>query len=79
MNEKNKKTCKYLHYLEHWPILVSTITDCVANSAFPSLVYIPVGIIICAITAGITKSIIKKKKKKHDKIILLGKDKLVMK
>ena len=79
MNEKNKKTCKYLHYLEHWPILVSTITDCVTNSAFPSLVYIPVGIIICAITAGITKSIIKKKKKKHDKIILLGKDKLVMK
>ena len=79
MNEKNKKTCKYLHYVEHWPILVSAITDCVGNSAFPSLVYIPVGIIICAITAGITKSIIKKKKKKHDKIILLGKDKLVMK
>ena len=79
MNEKNKKTCKYLHYVEHWPILVSAITDCVGNSAFPSLVYIPVGIIICAITAGITKSIIKKKKKKHDKIILLEKDNLVMK
>ena len=32
----------------------------------------------CAITAGIKryKSIIKKKKKKHDKIVLLGKDKL---
>ena len=79
MNEKNKKTCKYLHYVEHWPILVSAITDCVGNSAFPSLVYIPVGIIICAITAGITKSIIKKKKKKHDEIILLEKDNLVMK
>ena len=37
-----------------------------------------VGIKICAITAGIKKckSIIKKKKKKHDKIIFLGKDKL---
>ena len=37
-----------------------------------------VGIKICAITAGIKKykSIIKKKKKKHDKIALLGKNKL---
>ena len=38
----------------------------------------PVGITICAITARIKKynSIIKKKKKKHDKIVLLGRDKL---
>ena len=37
-----------------------------------------VGINICAVTAGIKKykSIKKKKKKKHDKIVLLGKDKL---
>ena len=37
-----------------------------------------VGIKICAITAAIKKykSIIKKKKKKHDKIVLLVKDKL---
>ena len=37
-----------------------------------------IGIRICAITAGINKykSIIKKKKKKHDKIVVLGKDKL---
>ena len=36
-----------------------------------------VGIKVCAITAGIKKykSIIKKKKKKHNKIVLLGKDK----
>ena len=36
------------------------------------------GINICAIAAGIkkSKSIINKKKKKHDKIVLLGKDKL---
>ena len=37
-----------------------------------------VGIKMCAITARIKKynSIIKKKKKKHDKIVLLGRDKL---
>ena len=67
-------------------ILVSTVTGCVSISAFASLVAIPVGITssavekeICAITAGIKKyqSIIKKtKKKKHDKIVLLGKHKL---
>ena len=65
--------------------LVSTITSCVSISAFVSLVCVPVaitssavGIKICAITAGTRKykSIIKKKKKKHDKIAFLGKDKL---
>ena len=37
-----------------------------------------IGINACAITAGIKtyKSIIKKKKKKHNKVVLLGKDKL---
>ena len=66
-------------------ILVSTVTGCVSISAFASLVCVPVsimsfavGIKICAIIAGIKKykSIIKKKKKKHDKILVLGKDKL---
>ena len=65
-------------------ILASTITGCVSVSAFASSVDIPVaitssavGINICAITAGIKKykSMITKKKKKHDKIVLLGKDK----
>ena len=83
MSEKYKKTCKYLNYVEHLLILVSTITDCVPISAFASLVAIPVGIAssvglnICAITAGTKKykSIIKKKKKKHDEIVFLGKTK----
>ena len=37
-----------------------------------------IGLKICAITAGIKEymSIIKKKKKKHDKILLLAKSKL---
>ena len=82
MSKKDKKTCKYLNYVENWLILSSTITACVLTSAFTSLVCILVGIMssavditICAITAGIKKykSIIKEKKKKHDKIVLLGK------
>ena len=66
-------------------ILVSKITGCVSISAFASLVFVPVditssalGIKICPIIAGIKmyKSVITKKKIKHDKIVLLGKDKL---
>ena len=66
-------------------ILASAVTGCVSFSAFASLVAIPegitssaVGIKVCAITEGIKhyKPIIKKKKKNHDKIVLLGKDKL---
>ena len=65
--------------------LVSRVTGCVSISAFASLVCVPasitssaVGIKICAINAGIKtyKSVIKKQKEKHDKIVLLGKDKL---
>ena len=65
--------------------LASTVTGYVSISAFASLVAFHVGIMssaveikICENTAEIKKykSIIKKKKKKHDKIISLGKDKL---
>ena len=85
MSEKYKKTCKYLNSVEQLFTLASTFTGCVLISAFASLVCVPagitshaVGIKICAITAGIKKykSIINKKKKKHNKIVLLGKDKL---
>ena len=85
MSEKYKKTSKYLNYVEHLLILASTVTRSVSISAFASLVCVPVGITnsvvglnICAITAGIKKykSVMKKKKKKHNKIVLLGKDKL---
>ena len=85
MSEKYKKTCKYLHYVENLLTLVSTVTGCVSISAYASLVRVLVNITssairlkIWTITAGIKqyKSIIKKKKKKHDEIVLLGKDKL---
>ena len=85
MSEKYKKTCKPLNCVEHLLTLASAITGFVSISAFASLVFVQVGIEssaiglkMCAITTGIKKykSIAKKKKKKHDKIVLLGKDKL---
>ena len=72
-------------WFENVLILPSKVTGCVSISAFALLVCLPVGIRssveginICAITAGMKKykSIIKKKKKKHDKIELWGKDKI---
>ena len=66
-------------------ILAQGVTGCVSISTFAHLVGIPIGITssavainICAITAGIKtyKSIINKKQKKHDKIVLLAKIKL---
>ena len=84
-SKNHKKVCRFWNYIEHLITLVSTVTDCVFISAFASLVDIPIGITrfviglkICVITAGIKKYklIIKKKKKKHDKIVLLAKSKL---
>ena len=76
------KVCTTLNFIEHILILASTITRYLSISAFTSIVGIPleitssaIGSKICAITAGIKKykSIIKKKKKKHNKIVLLAK------
>ena len=73
-----------MNYIEHLLILISTVSGCVSISAFASLVGIciritssAVGLKICVITAGIKKykSITKKKKKRHDKIVLLAKSK----
>ena len=44
MGDKYKKTCRYLNYVEHLLILISTITGCVSIYAFGSLVDILVGI-----------------------------------
>ena len=85
MSKKYKKTCKYLDYVGNLLIPSWTVAGYVSISAFASLVCVPVvirssavGINICAITAGMKryKSILKKKKKKHNKIVLLGKAKL---
>ena len=83
--EKAQKSLYNLNYIEDFLILVPTITGCISISAFASLLGIPIGIMssaiglkICAVTAGIKKckSIIKRKKKKHDKIVLLAKSNL---
>ena len=85
MSEKHKKTCKYFNYVERFLILASAVTACVSVSTSASLLCVPVairspivGLKICAITVEIKKykSVIKKKKKKHDKILLLGKTKI---
>ena len=84
MSKKYKKVCTTLSHIEHFVILASIITGCISISAFASLLGLPIGIAssaielkTCAITAGIKryKSIIKKNKKKHDKIVLLANSK----
>ena len=85
MSKKQKKVCTTLSYIEHLLILASTITGRVLISGFAPLIGIPIGITssaiglnICTITARVKKYklMIKKKKKKHDKIVLQGKSKL---
>ena len=82
MSKKHKKVWVTLNYIEHFLILASAVTGCILISAFASLLGIPIwitssaiGLKICAITAVVKKykSIIKKKKRKHDKILLLPK------
>ena len=82
MSRKYKKVCTTLTYFEHFLILAATIIGCISIFVFDSLIAIPlviksseIQLKTCSITAGIKKykSVIKKKKKKHDKIVLLAK------
>ena len=85
MSEKYKKVCRVFNYIDHLLIVFFTITGCVSISAFDFLVGIPIvitssamGLKNCALTPGIKKHklIIKRQKKKGDKIVLLAKSKL---
>ena len=85
MSRKHKKVCPTLNYIGCFLVLASTVTEYISISSFASLFGIPIGITsfaiglkICSITARIKmyKSIIKKKRKKHDQIVLLAKSKL---
>ena len=85
MSKKHKKVSMTLNYIEHFLILASSVTGCISISAFASLLGIFIGISSSAIglkrfaiTAGIKryKSLIKRKKKKQNKIVLLAKSKL---
>ena len=71
-----------MNFIEHLLILVSAVTECVSISAFSSLAGISVGITssatglkICVIIVGIKKcnSVVKKKEKMLDEIVLLVK------
>ena len=81
---ESTKTFETLNYIEHFHILTSAVTGCISISAFVSLLGILIGITssalglkIWAIAAGIKKyKSITKKKKKRDKVVLLGKSKL---
>ena len=73
-----------MNYIDHFLILISTVTGYTSISAFASLVGIPIRIMssaielkTCAIFAGMKKykSIIKEKKR-DDKILSLAKSKL---
>ena len=85
MSNKHKRVCKTLNYNEHFLILASTVTGYISISDIASLIGILIEITspaiwlkICAIIAGIKKykSIIKRKRKKYDKIVFLAKSEL---
>ena len=75
ISKKHKKVCRVLNCIDHLLIAIPTITGRVSISDFASLVAIPKGIAKSAIGLKIKKykSIIKEKKKRHDKIVLLAK------
>ena len=71
MSRKHREACTTLNYIERFLILASTVTGCISISVFASFFGFPIGIMIaaiglkiCAINAGIKKSIIKKHKKR---------------
>ena len=85
MSQKDRKTFRALSYFEHFIVFVSAVSDYVSSSAHGSLVGIFVGIASSAVglqifvlSAGFKKykSVNKKKRKNHDKIVLLTKIKL---
>ena len=85
ISNKHKKVSATLNYIKNFLILTFAITECISIFTVDSLLSLPIGITsfatglkICAIAVGIKKymSIIKKKKKEHDKMVLLAKSKL---
>ena len=81
MSEKLKKVQRTFNYFGHFLVFVSAVSVCVSIPTFATLVSVPAGIASPAvelknyvITAGIKKykSIIQKKKKKHEKNSVVG-------
>ena len=81
MSKNHQKVCTVLNYIHHSLVSNSTITGCVSITLVGISIGIAsptIGLKNCVITAGIKKykSIIKKKRRKHNKIVLLAKSKL---
>ena len=81
MSKNHQKVCTVLNYIHHSLVSNSTITGCVSITLVGISIGIAsstIGLKICVITAGIKKykSIIKKKRRKNNKIVLLAKSKL---
>ena len=85
MSKKHKNVYRAFTYIENLLSLIYTVSGCVSIFTFVSFIDIPIEITssaielkICATAARIKKykSIIKKKKKKHDKTLLSLKSKL---
>ena len=86
MNIKYEKVCTTLNYIENVLVLASAITGCISVSAFASfLLLTSIGITSSVIklkTGAIAAKIkkykltIKKRKQKHEKIVLLAKSRL---
>ena len=83
--ETKKKNSTTPDYIENFLFLASAITGCTSIFDFVYLLGVPIGTTnsaigwkICAIAAEIKKYelIIKRKEKKHNKIVLLAKTKL---
>ena len=82
MSKKHKKVFSVSNYIQYLLILISTASGCVSVSSFVCLDNSPIkiksyeiGLKIYLIIAEIKKykSIIKKKEKKRDKLVLLAK------
>ena len=74
ISKQHNKVSTTLKYIEHFLILVSTITGYISISAFAPFLGISIafigsarGLNICALGSGIKKSIVNKKKNTHDK------------
>ena len=57
---KHRKACTTLNYIEHFIILATTVTGCISNPTFASLIGISIGVKaspirlkVCATAAGI--------------------------
>ena len=83
ISKKNKKVWRSLNYINHLLNLASAVLFCVSVFALISSIVILIGVVCSAVGVKIPeinpritkyKSIIKKKSRKHDKIVLLAKN-----